>query len=625
MPLPPNPTQPAVRVNAPTEIRATATESLNRRRLLKAVALAAAGVWPGHKSFSQNEQPNKRGTPAPRGSELNGKHNRRLSYNYDAWSPFYDGKSREIIHHNIDRFRGTQVTTILLSPNAGQSLTFPSAVGEMCLSKKINAEQRSHLYKNMGEEAARALDGIVELWRDQGIDPFGVLVDRSLAQGFETFVTFRMNDLHMVDMLDGQGPYTDAFYRQHPEWRIPGSWGLNFAIPEVRAHRLATLEEIVRRYPIHGLELDFLRRPPYFPMDPGLLESGVHETVSKKIPAVSPPGAAEASASSAFRESPDTVATAFPVYMAEESAPIMTDFVDQVRKMTQRISQEMGRKILLAVRVPSSLSGCRRVGLDPVAWHKRGCLDFLTVGHFLHLFYDLPIPDFRAALPGLTVYASLDFSLGGPRIDGYLYERDATAEIYRGASAALYSAGVDGIYLFNMFAPRGHGLDAKGQNRNHPEPLNVLREIGNPQTLEALPKLYLVDSRSHWLDKRFYDVKATLPQEVSPNNPLVVKLRTGERGITPKRMTLRVEAAQLSPRSVIRLQLNGFGQGKGKIGTQARLFKEEYDQLPPNPRNCVDFAVRSDDLKFGDNEVVVLASEPLTIINIELAVVPVGA
>lgn len=625
MTFPPNQRQPAVRLEDPPEIRTTVIGRLNRRRLLKAVALGAAGIWPGKKSFSQDEQPKKRSTPASQDLDQYGKYGRRLSYNYDAWSPFYDGKSRDIIHHNIDRFRGTQVTTILLSPNAGQSLTYPSTVGEMCLSKGINAEQRSHLYKNMGEEAARALDGIVELWRDQGIDPFGVLVSRSIAQGFETFVTFRMNDLHMVDMLDGQGPYTDAFYRQHPEWRIPGSWGLNFAIPQVRAHRLATLEEIVRRYPIHGLELDFLRRPPYFPMDPGLLEAGVHETISTGTPVIFSPGGAEASASSAFRESPDTVATAFPAYMAEESAPIMTDFVDQVRKMTQRVSKETGRKILLSARVPSSLSGCRRVGLDPVAWHKQGCLDFLTIGHFLHLFFGLPISDFRAALPGLTLYGSLDFSLGGPRIDGYLYERDATAEIYRGASAALYSAGVDGIYLFNMFAPRGHGLDARGQNRNHPEPLEVLREIGDPRTLEAQPKLYLVDSRSHWLDKRFYDVKAMLPQEVTPNSPLVVTLRTGETGITPKRMTLRVEAVQLPPNAVIRLQLNGFGQGKGKVGTQARLFKEEYDQRPPNPRNCVDFSVRSNELKSGDNEVVVLASEPVTIINIELAVVPIGA
>ena len=190
---------------------------------------------------------------------------------------------------------------------------------------------------------------------------------------------------------------------------------MNFTIPEVRAHRLATLEEIVRRYPIHGLELDYLRRPPYFPMDLELMESGFREPISTGGTTLSPDLPKE-SALSGLRESPDTMATSFPAYMAEESVPIMTDFVEEVRRMTRRVSKEKGRRILLSVRVPSSLSGCRRVGLDPIAWHKRGCLDFLTVGHFLHLFFNLPIAAFKSPLPGLLVYGCLDFSMGGPRL-----------------------------------------------------------------------------------------------------------------------------------------------------------------------------------------------------------------
>ena len=102
-------------------------------------------------------------------------------------------------------------------------------------------------------------------------------------------------------------------------------------------------------------------------------------------------------------------------------------------------------------------------------------------------------------------------------------------------------------------------------------------------------------------------------------------LRIGETTLTNKRMTLREEAAYLPPQTAVKVQPNGFGQGKGKPGNQAHLFQEEYDQRPPNPSNCVDFAVRSGDLKSGENEVVVLATEPLTIKNIELAVVSVVA
>src|ERR1035437_4455164 len=70
--------------------------------------------------------------------------------------------------------------------------------------------------------------------------------------------------LHMVALENGHGPYTDALYRAHPEWRLPAG-GLNYAVPEVRAHRLAMMEGLLRRYPFTGLEMDFLRGPPFFP------------------------------------------------------------------------------------------------------------------------------------------------------------------------------------------------------------------------------------------------------------------------------------------------------------------------------------------------------------------------
>jgi hypothetical protein len=189
---------------------------------------------------------------------------RRLLYNYDAWGPFLKGHSTEAIHRNIDLFSGTQVTTVMLSPNAGQSLSYPSQVGEMCHSRPSDSEQRAILHKGMGDVFAKATEGIAELWQKQRIDAFGLLVQRAQKQGLEVFGSFRMNDVHMAQMQDGQGPYTDRFYREHPEWRVPGSWALNYGIPEVRQYRLAQLEELVRRYPLGGLELDFLRGIPYF-------------------------------------------------------------------------------------------------------------------------------------------------------------------------------------------------------------------------------------------------------------------------------------------------------------------------------------------------------------------------
>lgn len=577
-------------------------KQISRRKLLKGCSTSAlyAGLGIDASALLGGEAARAQTAPAAHNPpQALRRQPRRLCYNYDAWAPFLQGLSREEINKNIDMFLGTQVTTVMLSPNVGQSVTYPSQVGEMCHTVEITPDERAIIHKAMGESTAEAAEGVAQLWKEKRLDPFGLLVERAVAKGFETFASFRMNDVHMVSMREGQGPYTDAFYRQNPEWRVPGSWGLNYAIPEVRRHRLAQLEEMVRRYPLDGLELDFHRGLPYFPGE----GKSFGERAGNTAPTPwSPHGM-----------------RGFPEEFAEGSTALMTEFVREVRQMTERVSRERGRKLLLAARVPSSLSGCRPGGLDPVAWHQAHAMDFLTVGHFLHLFFNLPIEAFRAALLGLKVYASVDHVLGGPRIDGYFYPRDATAEIYRGAASALFAKGADGIYLFNMFACRENGPDPKGKDWTHYEPVEVLKELGNPSTLDGRDKLYLVDSRFEIFDRPFIDAMATLPQEATPQVPLLVTMTIGEKHPAAQPLSLRVVTAKLPEATIIGLQVNGHSQGKGSRATQPHLFAEEYDQMPPDPALCVDFAVRAEDLHYGTNEIAVLSSHPVMITSIELA------
>lgn len=569
---------------------------ISRRKLLQFGATSALLGLDSPALLGSNE--NRAGVRQNSPSALRGRP-RRLLYNYDAWSPFLQGFSPDEIYKNIDMFLGTQVTTVMLSPNAGQSVVYPSQVGEMSHSVEITPEERADIYKAMGETAAKAAEGVAQLWKEKHVDAFGIVVERAVAKGFETFVSFRMNDVHMVTIREGQGPYTDAFYRQHPEWRIPGTRYLNYAIPEVRRHRLEQLEELIRRYPVDGLELDFQRGLPYFPGEGGIIdERPANKTVTPWSPHI-PRG--------------------FPEEYAEKNAALMTGFVREVRQMTERVSRERGRKILLAARVPSSLSGCRRGGLDPVAWDQERSLDFLSISHFLHLFFGFPVEEFKSALPGLKVYASVDYLVGGPLLDGYFYPRDGTAEIYRGASSTLLAKGADGIYLFNMFACRENGFGPKGEDWNHNEPAEVLKEIGDLSTLEGRDKLYLTDSRFDMDDRPFYDAIATLPREASPEVPLIVAMTIGEKKPAAQTFTLRLVTAKLPEGAILGLQVNGHGQGTGTRATQPHLFPESYDRMPPDPALCLDFTVRGNDLRYGANEIAVLSSHSITVNSIELA------
>ncbi|MDB6128851.1 MAG: hypothetical protein JWM35_2747 [Verrucomicrobia bacterium] len=396
---------------------------------------------------------------------------RRLMFNYDGWSPFYKGPAAASIESAIERFAGTQVTTIMLSPSLGQGVNYPSRVSELCHWRPLSQGTRDELYHVLGETAAGGVEQVAELYREKGFDGFGVLVDAVTKSGREAFATLRMNDVHMVTLDHGEGPYTDSFYRAHPEWRLPEG-GLNYAIPEVRAHRLAMMEELLRRYSFAGLELDFLRGPPYFPANVS--------AASRPLPTHDGKEGKDA----ARWSEPDPSSVDFARDNVEALAPVMTEFVGDVRRMVDRVGREKHRRLELCVRVPSSLAGGRRIGLDPVEWCRRGYLDFLTVGKFLQLVQGLPIAEYKQAMLGLPVYASIDYVLGGPLVDGYFRPRDGTAEIYRGAAAALYAQGADGITLFNMFAAQANGNDPQVRDWIHDEPLEVLREMGDPATLE---------------------------------------------------------------------------------------------------------------------------------------------
>lgn len=518
---------------------------------------------------------------------------RRLIYNYDAWGAFIRVHRPEEVQANVELFAGSQVTTVMLSPSMGQSMVYPSQVSELCHWREQSAAERAKFHHELGTMFASASERVAALWRRDGVDAFGLLVQSVVTSGREAIVSMRMNDVHCLTAEERRGPYTDKFYREHPECRLQQSGGLNYAKPEVRAHRLACFEELLRRYPFAGLDLDFARGAPYFPPE---------------LPVENPPEGGH----------PHT----FPRDYAEAFCPVMTEFVGDVRNMVDRVSRELGRKLTLSVRVTSSLSGCRRVGLDPVEWHRRGYLDFLTVGRFLQMHFSLPIAEYKRALPGLTVYSTLEYIINGGGAHGvYIYPRDGTAEAYRGAAAAHYAQGSDGIYLFNMYVTRGNGVDPKGRDWCHTEPVEVLKEVGDPATLEGTNKLYLVDATFDLFDLRFVDPKAALPAAATSTAPLAVTMIVAEKNPAARRCTLRVVTDKPEREAVIRVQVNGRGQGAARLAERPRLFDEPYDQWAPAAGRSWDFTVDGSALVYGANEIAVMSSVPITVTSVELAVV----
>ncbi len=353
----------------------------------------------------------------------------RLIYNSDADNMFIYVKppmQPADLHPYVDEIANAGATTLYLCPNYGMPVTYPSAVTQM-FGTGLTAEQQKQVDKVSGEKpslerGAANLQSLVAA----GHSPVGLIVDRARAKGLETFISFRPNEVHWIEKPD-EFPINlllSRFWREHPEWRIgkagdqlsqlhldilgprtspvvagwlPG--GMNFAIPEVRAQRLAQMRECCERFSIDGLDIDFQRFPMYFP---------------------------------AGEE--------------KENVKTMTAWIAEIRQMMQEVGKQRGRPLLLSVRVMAKPEQNLGLGLDPVTWAQQGLVDIVVASHYLHNNFDLPIKEYRQRLPDhIPLYGSI--------------EVEKQSDRYRQIAGQLWSDGVDGIMMFNFFTCRQNGIE----------------------------------------------------------------------------------------------------------------------------------------------------------------------
>ena len=239
----------------------------------------------------------------------------------------------------------------------------------------------------------------------EGHDILAGVVEEGHRIGLEVFASLRMNDIH-------DSHYPERLSRlktEHPEyllgdslevyergraWKFSPQTAFNYAIPEVRAYKLAVIQETLDRYDVDGLELDWTRH------------------------------------GWAFRPGEEL-----------ENLGVMTEFTRQVRAHVDNASARRGRRLFLALSVPADLEDCRQIGLDVQTWLQDGLIDILVAAGTA-----FP-PDLRpvraaARAAGCQLFARL--------IKNPILAR--SPQVLRAAVAAWYYEGVDGICLFNYYA-----------------------------------------------------------------------------------------------------------------------------------------------------------------------------
>ena len=108
----------------------------------------------------------------------------------------------------------------------------------------------------------------------QGTDALRLVTEHMQAKGKEVLAAIRMSDTHhrRLNVFDELCP---QFAIDHPEYVIKQPDGrtnetaLDYSIAAVRDHRMGIMKEIITDYPVDGFELNFVRWAKHFPRDQG--------------------------------------------------------------------------------------------------------------------------------------------------------------------------------------------------------------------------------------------------------------------------------------------------------------------------------------------------------------------
>ena len=297
--------------------------------------------------------------------------------------------------------------------------------------------------------------------------------------GLESIWTLRMNDIH-----DAWVPELRAKWKGEDPTRVMSTltkskgavgrqrlWSLvDFEHPDVEPRMLAIIDEVLTNYDIDGIELDFMRAPFYF--------------------------------RTTFNGEPAT----------DDQIAIMTSLVRKIRELVLRRSVQRRKAYLLAVRVPSTVTLSRKIGIDITSWLQEKLIDVMALSGG-YVTFDQPVKELieLGHQHDVPVYPCLSRS-------GMLYRppRDKgkiqPAEAWFGAAMRLWHDGADGIYVFNLFAD----ADGPGFIRH------ILKTIGSPERLAKTTTMYAISDAGWWMpaahpSKDAEDFSMALPKALKPN------------------------------------------------------------------------------------------------------------
>ena len=311
-------------------------------------------------------------------------------------------------------------------------------------------------------------------------DAFALLIARCREKGISPWVSLRMNDMHYNEDPRRMNP----FWNDNPQFWIlkkPGfANGFDFTQAEVRAHYMKLVGEVLSRWDIDGVELDWMRFPYLFRPGDG-----------------------------------------------ENARAALTAFMREARTRATAAAKRLGHPVGIAVRVPATPEFASGLGMDAVTWAREGLVDVLIPGSIWRpSFPDVPVETWRERVgPNCTIVPATDLWIGG--MPGGVVAATGMAPM-RGFTASMLDRGADGIYLFNHFAP----TDTKLSTFTIEQGADRASTLGDLLAMAGDAAKALAGPRRHVLTfhnpaPRSSGYRPPLPSQIAPEKPARFRVHIG--------------------------------------------------------------------------------------------------
>lgn len=437
--------------------------------------------------------------------------------------------------------------------------------------------------------------------KESGKDPWGMVLRRAKQKGLGFFASFRMNDTHYLD--HPYHPWVPQFYYDNLHHRVTPSLSIepnnrrdtefDYRKSVIRDYYEHMIREVVEKYDVDGIELDFTRNCRFFP-NPG----------------------------------------------REECAPLMTEFVRKIRVMLEGIAKSRGAKgkgkgttkrIELAVTIPYSLHGARLEGLDVTTWARLGLIDLVGMSTPFLVDTGRDIADTVMKLGGVPVYPACDRNFAWPA-------RPLPKEAYRALAMAGYAQGAAGFYAYNVMhwtmrlEEPPEALKVAGGGSLTVHDAGLMAELGSPDTLARLDKLYLVSGGGESADRPYMNLPITVPANGEASLRVFIGddiARAAKDGAI-ERIEVQAISSDCDEYNNYTLKLNGIDLARqyafipyANKPESRFLFPEPENKQPAVPLEKVRrHPARAVDLHKGINLVTIKSwKNAMTISDVEIAIV----